>query len=100
MEDRNGTLETQESGCQEAAAAEMEVARPPQQPSPNAASVFDFNQFFNIDHIPGLVVSASFVQWIRQEKCTVDTRQWKKIRGHERDGHFRNGWWTWVFRVV
>lgn len=62
MEDRNGTLETQESGCQEAAAAEMEVARPPQQPSPNAASLFDFNQFFNIDHIPGLVVSAVFVQ--------------------------------------
>lgn len=62
MEDRNGTLETQEGGCQEAALAEMEVARPPQEPSPNAASLFDFNQFFNIDHIPGLVVSAIFVQ--------------------------------------
>lgn len=55
-ENHNGTSETKETSSQEAL-AEMEVARPPQQPSPNAASMFDFNQFFNIEHIPGLVVS-------------------------------------------
>nr|KAG5691107.1 hypothetical protein BaRGS_030915 [Batillaria attramentaria] len=52
--ERNGSLETNESSSPEAPPEERET-RPSPQPSPNTASLFDFNQFFNIEHIPGLV---------------------------------------------
>lgn len=55
--DRQDSTGTHKSSSPEAVVEETEI-RPSPQPSPHVTpSMFDFNQFFNIDHLPGLVVS-------------------------------------------
>ncbi|KAK7087352.1 eukaryotic translation initiation factor 4E transporter-like isoform X2 [Littorina saxatilis] len=52
--EENGSSEPQESRSP-VTQAEVGDVRPPQQPTTTSASMFDFNHFFNVEHIPGLV---------------------------------------------
>ncbi|KAL3856403.1 hypothetical protein ACJMK2_011168 [Sinanodonta woodiana] len=49
--DRNGSLETNESSSSEANTSDREHRR---NTSPTTSSLFDFNEFFKLDYIPGL----------------------------------------------
>ena len=52
--DRNGSLETNESSSPETNQSDLEM-KPVKTPPLN--TLFDFNEFFKIDNIPGLMVS-------------------------------------------
>ena len=54
--DRNGSLETNESSSPETNKSDLEM-KPTKTPPLN--TLFDFNEFFKIDNIPGLTVIAS-----------------------------------------
>lgn len=55
--DRNGSLETNESSSPEANQSDLDIRQ--NKTPPTQLNKFDFNEFFNIDNIPGLTVPVS-----------------------------------------
>ena len=58
MADRNGSLETNESSSPETNQSDQVAEKQTKTPPPN--TLFDFNEFFKIDNIPGLTVSTCY----------------------------------------
>ena len=55
--DRNGSLETNESSSPETNTSDLEIR--PNKSNTGHVPSFDFNEFFNIDNIPGLSAPVS-----------------------------------------
>jgi len=58
VSDRNGSLETNESSSPETNQSDME-GRPTKMPPTN--TLFDFNEFFKIENLPGIVVGIFYI---------------------------------------